>query len=303
MGNNIIDKFVRFLNAEEDALERDEVSTGEQDPGPAAGAPAETAAGTAGHKTTEEAKETPVRKDGVSTRTELINAIVNGLLALSHLNNHCRSLQLIIEGHPDAMTLQAITRHPDFEKELRRKISDAGIDLGRKWVWEIVPAAQPATVSGKIADFLFIALTYFNEVSVQLKITALKGELVQAEYILDSTDTIKTVYHIGRGVHPQLSSGPFHKNDIAIAEEATTTENTYINQHVSRAHACIVRKNNVFSLKVLHGGSIMNGSRTRIYRSGDFIDMTNPALEVALEHEDQIELGKSVYLHVAISNH
>ena len=123
-----------------------------------------------------------------------------------------------------------------------------------------------------------------------------RGKLLQEQYALSSealAQDKKKHYNIGRGACPMLDSGIYRQNDIAI-DDVNCQE---LNRCVSRAHAHIGFSELVgFYLQVEIGGSRLSGSRTRIFRGEEKIEVENPHVKEPLHDGDLIELGKAVLL-------
>lgn len=123
-----------------------------------------------------------------------------------------------------------------------------------------------------------------------------KGSLLKNRYVL-SSEILEhgscKYYNIGRGEFPEMDSGGYRHNFIAIDDE----KNLEINQYVSRAHAHIGFSENIgFYLQVENGGSRLYGNRTRIFRDEEKIEIENVDSKESLHNGDLIELGKSVIL-------
>ena len=97
----------------------------------------------------------------------------------------------------------------------------------------------------------------------------------------------------GRGEFPDLHGGGYRQNHIAIEDKPESE----LNKCVSRAHARIGFSEALgFYLQVEFGGSILNQSRTRVYRDGEWIEVVSMEQMVPLHDNDLIELGKAVVL-------
>lgn len=297
----IIDRIVKFMNSVEEDM-TDETSTNTTSSADDVADDGGKEYGPQDQKTGKKRSPSndPAREDGISTKMAVIDTIVNALMPIRHVDNSCASLQLYIINCPSALAIHAIVRHKDFEQEIRRSISDADVKLGTSWKWQFFTDMVAPANALKIADGLFLNIVYIGDVTVKAKITALKGFLDQKEYILGAENIEKEKYNIGRGANPQLDNGSFHKNDIVITE--SEREEMRVNLFVSRAHAYIIKRKNGFALKVLPGGCALNGNRTRIFRDGKPMDLTDPYLEFLLKNEDQIELGKNVILSFEFIN-
>jgi len=149
---------------------------------------------------------------------------------------------------------------------------------------------------------LYLHAAYVNtNIIAKARIKAIQGELQELSYIIDSANSNN--FNIGRGANPRLENGVMHKNYIVVKDKEdfidTDDENIHFNRYVSRAHACIAFSNTSgFMLKVYDGGCYKTGNRTRIFRENSQpIDVQNTQIVYPLQHNDQIELGKSVILH------
>jgi hypothetical protein len=146
----------------------------------------------------------------------------------------------------------------------------------------------------KIADGVYIQLFAENEgirklqeVCSKAKITIVKGKgsLMKGKYILDAEK--QTEYNIGRGVE--------NNNHIVIKDNDPA--NSEINNRVSRQHAKIVFVTGIgFCLQ-----SRNETNRTIIKRNNQRIDdICDLFRKLPLQHNDEIELGKSVCLRFEI---
>lgn len=240
-------------------------------------------------------------KTGIDVRLQLIADIIEALKGLRHIETSCQALQLYVFRPADELAVIGALESKDFETELRRRMKDAGIELGDNCVfrYELVQE-EPVQPAVKISEGFWIELMYRSSiVKAGAKITAERGQLAVAEVILEKGNLH---YNIGRGVSPVLDNGNLHNNEIAVADDSfpgITEENIRINRYVSRRHAYIrFHPQDGFVLKVYDGGTQARGNRTRIIRKNQAepIDASNVYLHYPLEDGDKIELGKSVLL-------
>lgn len=123
-----------------------------------------------------------------------------------------------------------------------------------------------------------------------------QGKLYKENYELSCDNLVKdemNVYNIGRGEKPRVDGGGIRCNHIVIDENECQEYNKY----VSRAHAHIGYSETIgFYLQVEYGGSRISGSRTRIFRGNEKIELDNTLTKEPLHDGDLIELGKSVML-------
>jgi hypothetical protein len=280
MANKFFKKIRKFLTKEEDA-------------------------GETGDETIDNQEIKEKNKSGIHTKLELIECVINSLKGMRYVDTVCKAMCLHVFKHADEIAFIAILESLDFETELKRKLKDAGINLGQNWEFKyIITENEPRLPAQKIMEGLWLELIYnTGHTGSKAKISAEKGQLTSAEFILENGNAI---YNIGRGANPLLDSGNVHRNQIVIADDefpGITEENLKINRFVSRKHACIqYRKGDGFVVKVYDEGTRLKGNRTRILRNvlPDPVDLNNPFMEYPLEDGDRIELGKSVILKFSI---
>ena len=112
-----------------------------------------------------------------------------------------------------------------------------------------------------------------------------KGTMHQSIYNLPFKEG--TVYNIGRGIIPDLTS-TYRENFIAINEDEKDEKMCEINQHVSSAHADIRVFNGRFCLHATLRGC---KAGTKILRDGIEIKLTSTDLYEPLKDQDIIILG------------
>lgn len=241
--------------------------------------------------------------DAVKIRQRLKETVLAVLDSL-YLSNaaSCQGKKLLLWLDADSMTFGA---YSDFGKEL---LDYLGVERDYRFAEITMKQGHPEKgdsckpVSVKDLPFA-IWLQELNKgqnqsVAKKAMVTVVgdRGKLLQEQYELSSEALAKQkkkYYNIGRGACPVLDNGMYRQNDIAI-DDVNCQE---LNRCVSRAHARIGFSELVgFYLQVEMGGSRLSGSRTRIFRGEEKIEVENTQVKEPLQDGDLIELGKAVVL-------
>lgn len=254
-------------------------------------------------KPVESAKEEKPLPDAVKTRQRLkeaVLAVLDSLYLTDATTSQGKKLLLWLDA--DSMTFGA---YSDFGKELLNylaverdyRFAEIAMKQGRP---EKGDSCKPVSVKDLPFAVWLQELNKGQNPSVATKamisIVGDRGKLLQEQYELSSEALSKQkrkYYNIGRGACPVLDNGMYRQNDIVI-DEANCFE---LNRCVSRAHARIGFSELVgFYLQVEMGGSRLSGSRTRIFRGEEKIEVENTQVKEPLQDDDLIELGKAVVL-------
>ena len=185
----------------------------------------------------------------------------------------------------------------NFQDELITKLDNGGYHT----VWSAVKLKTPPRkhVFTVVSDNVFLQIEDQKAIKpaakkARITIVEGKGSLLKEVYLLNSEDRKR--YNIGVGTLPNIKGNGFRENHIAI-DDNTTSSQYENNKYVSRAHAYIIfSEKDGFCLQVETGGSRVHGGRTRIFRSEKTIEVDNVENYEPLQHNDIIELGKSVCL-------
>lgn len=125
------------------------------------------------------------------------------------------------------------------------------------------------------------------------------GSLASPFYELDSS--VKTVYHIGRGI--KAVGSKFRVNDIVIRTDDADPDLQTANNHVSSNHADILSREGRFYLKACEGGCrSLQGSPTKLISGESIKELTDTNSMHPLTNGDMIELGKTVTLLFSTNN-
>lgn len=254
-------------------------------------------------KPVESAKEEKPLPDAVKTRQRLkeaVLAVLDSLYLADATTSQGKKLLLWLDA--DSMTFGA---YSNFGKELLNylaverdyRFAEITMKRGRP---EKRDSCKPVSVKDLPFAVWLQELNKGQNPSVATKamvsIVGDKGKLLQEQYELSSEALAKQkrkYYNIGRGACPVLDNGMYRQNDIVV-DEANCLE---LNRCVSRAHARIGFSELVgFYLQVEMGGSRLSGSRTRIFRGEEKIEVENTQVKEPLQDGDLIELGKAVVL-------
>ena len=190
-----------------------------------------------------------------------------------------------------------------FQAELARQLADHYITLPKNWQFEYTFFMdQLPDTTYREGNLGLVVVDRSKPESAQLlaKITALVGQMEQAEYVLDSTR--QPTFCIGRGHTTRTASGRVRTNDIVLLNDddpGFDAKKGAGNGAVSRAHATIrydlVQKR--YALLVDPGGLPSGGNKTKIIHPDDTIERADIAgMSYPLQSGDQIELGGEVML-------
>ena len=192
-----------------------------------------------------------------------------------------------------------------FDRVGREEFSDQLVaqlaNDGYQTVWRDMRLESPPQnhTFTLVSDRVFLQMEVASAVKPAVKKAKIsviqgKGSLEQETYLLHSEERKK--YNIGVGQFPTIKNNGFRENHIVIDENKTSPQYEN-NKYVSRAHAYIVfSETDGFCLQVEVGGCRTYGGRTRIFRNEKTIEVDNLENYEPLQHDDIIELGKSVFL-------
>lgn len=251
-------------------------------------------------------KKTGNSTDSVETGMNLKSAILNELDALYlDKTDATKSKHLLIWIDVDTLTFNSFD---GFDKELADYIStERGYEFASIALRQGKPDSEGECRKAEVANGAAKTEIYLQEKRENAAVEYIikkacvtifdgKGSMLKKKYELSSDDLRKEsrkFYNIGRGESPVMEGGAYRHNQIAIDDQ----NNLDTNRYVSRAHAHIGYSDTIgFYLQVERGGSRLSGSRTRIIRDEQIIEVENTNVKEPLRNGDLIELGKAVVL-------
>jgi hypothetical protein len=249
-----------------------------------------------------EKKQKPFKLSGnaIVDRRALIQLIVAYLESFSYDGGTVvGSLVVYLYKVPDAAKVRLLVESTAFREELIAECLERSIETNRHFTPEVKIEEPPTDEAQEVSPGIWLRLPSAAEAKTEAtttvaaatpkagqtkaRITVLKGELYQPAYLLDGE--LQAVYNIGRGERPQLSTGAFSVNHIAIREEA--------HRSISREHAYIIfTPEEGFRLMARRGGTTLAGNATCLFRlNGERIELIDTTQSAPLQQGDQLKFG------------
>ncbi|MCL2649459.1 MAG: hypothetical protein FWD60_00350 [Candidatus Azobacteroides sp.] len=248
--------------------------------------------------------------DAISLKKQILDFICNSLQGYKYNRSlQMPAITLFVDGSGYDDVILPIATSPDFEKELRLKLTNKGIyaTANDNCKWDFRQEKPQNEEAKEIAQGIFLLIHKKAEkqeetqivIPKKARITILRGSMEAKSYILDAEE--QTKWNIGRGKEPVRDERK-HLNYIAIKENDYNPKTDEVNHKVSGKHAYIVfMPNEGFKLKTYTKQDDYGHKKptsTQIQRedlqdSRTFVDEKQ---EFLLQNEDQIVLANSVIL-------
>jgi hypothetical protein len=253
-------------------------------------------------------KQKHIKGDGDDFRRRMISEIVKHDALRPYWRAEKVTETFTVWATPEDVNCQReICNSESFAKELRLELQNAELQpvTDAKWFFKTEALPENARFY-PIAAGLYLEIQLAAEVKTveptvnytqaKISIFAGKGSLSNGACLLDADK--QTRWNIGRG-----ALNGYKENHIAI-EESKESPFYDFNKYVSRSHARIeFSAKTGFRLYVNIGGRHQDDNRTRIIRNEQIVaDMNNELIPESLQHNDLIELSKSVVLQLQITN-
>jgi pSer/pThr/pTyr-binding forkhead associated (FHA) protein len=242
-------------------------------------------------------------------REEIIRFIIHSMRAyVNETNTGVKGfrLYLLCKNNEEEIlaNIAVYADNPDlFKNELQRKLSDNYITPDANWSFEYNIVHDQLPDCRHQQGALGLDIIKRGQVTGNFTtavITTLTGQTELGEYLLDPAK--KQKFTIGRGKHPNLSSGAMHTNDIAFTskeEPGFDAVKGAPNLSVSRNHAVIVFNTQYKKYMVAadKGGTPDSGNKTKLFTEDGKITRLDIAGAMhQLNDGDQIELGGNAKL-------